>query len=310
MTAPRVGLVTVLYNSTGVLPDFFESLAQQDYPDFGLYVIDNSPDDASLRVAKALGNKHGFRTLSFVRNDENLGVAAANNQGIRLCLEAGCEYILLLNNDIQFPDPTLLSRMVGLADDEAENMIVPKIYYHDTGRIWCAGGRFNHWRGNATHYGNRKRDGHSFAVEGYTDYSPTCFMLIRRKVFQTVGLMDERFFVYYDDCDFVWRANKAGFKIRFWPKGKIWHKVSSSTGGTESLFSIYYSTRNRIFFIRKHFDLVHKVAAIAVVLATRAIKTAYYDWGKRARMWQALKDGFSVPLNSGEPQQWPEQGDC
>lgn len=293
---PRVGLVTVLYNSVDVLPGFFESLAKQDYPAYWLYVIDNSPNDKSFRVAEALAKQYGMTNITFIRNADNRGVATGNNQGIKPSLNAGCEYVLLLNNDIEFSDTRLLSRMVELADSNNEAMVVPKIYYHGTGLIWCAGGDFNCWRGTTRHRGDGERDGPAFDIDDYTDYAPTCFMLIRRAVFERVGLMDERYFVYYDDADFLWRANVAGFRLKHWADGKVWHKVSSSTGGAESTFSIYYGTRNRVYFIRKHLNGLKKIVSIIFLLSTRIVKALRYNSSQRAKMWQALKDGFAMRL--------------
>lgn len=293
---PKVGLVTVLYNSEDVLPDFFDSLAKQDYSAYWLYVIDNSPTDASLRIAQELAAQYRIHNVSFIRNTDNLGVATGNNQGIRLALEAGCEYVLLLNNDIEFKDAALLSKMIALADNQHEDMIVPKIYFHDTGLIWCAGGSFNTWRGTTRHRGEGQPDGPAFATDQHTDYAPTCFMLIRRAVFEKIGLMDEKYFVYYDDTDFVWRANAAGFRLKYWADGEVWHKVSSSTVGG-SLFSAYYATRNRVYFIRKQMGALHKYAALAFMFSTRLINFPQYNAAERAKIWQGIKVGLLMRID-------------
>ena len=292
----RVGLVTVLYNSEDVLPDFFNSLAKQDYSAYWLYVIDNSPTDTSLKIAQELAAQYQIQNISFIRNAENMGVATGNNQGIRLALEAGSEYVLLLNNDIVFTNPLLLSRMVALADGNSENMIVPKIYFYDTGLIWCAGGNFKRWRGTTSHRGGGLRDNEEFATDCYTECATTCFMLIRRAVFERIGLMDEKYFVYYDDTDFVWRANKTGFKLIYWAGGEVWHKVSSSTGGG-SLFSAYYATRNRVYFIRKQMGTLHKYAALTFTLLTRLVKMPQYRAAERTIIWQGIRDGFSMCIH-------------
>lgn len=297
---PKVGLVTVLYNSADVLPDFFESLAKQDYSDYWLYVVDNSPDDKSLRVAESLSKQYGIANISFICNADNLGVATGNNQGIKLSLETGCEYVLLLNNDIVFTDPLLLSRMIAFADDNEEAMVVPKIYFHDTGLIWCAGGSFNYWKGTTKHHGEGKPNGVEFDTSAYTDYAPTCFMLIRCVVFEKIGLMDEKYFVYYDDADFVWRANAAGFKLKYWARGEVWHKVSSSTGGSESTFTIYFGTRNRIYFVRKQLHGLQKIGTIFFLVSTRFIKAFRYNSLQRDKLWQGFKEGFSMQVRTAE----------
>lgn len=293
---PKIGLVTVLYNSEDVLPDFFDSLAKQDYLSYWLYVIDNSPTNASALLAQKLATQHQIHNISIVRNADNLGVATGNNQGIRLALEAGCKYVLLLNNDIVFQDTALLSNIVTLADHDHEDMIVPKIYYHDSGLIWYAGGHFEYWRGFIRHQGQNKPANTHAMSDRYVEYAPTCFMLIRAEIFKKVGWMDEQYFVYFDDTDFVWRAKNAGVRIKYWAGGEVWHKVSSSTGGEASAFSIYYLTRNRIYFIRKQMRTVHQSVAIPYLLITQIIKALAYNQSKRTALWNGIKDGFTMAI--------------
>lgn len=293
MTA-RVGLVTVLYNSPDVLPDFFESLANQNFADYWLYVIDNSPDDVPINTARELAQKWQMANVTFVRNEQNLGVATGNNQGIKRALDAGSDYVLLLNNDIVFPDTALLGNLVQHAEATGQPLIVPKIFFHDSGKIWCAGGNIDRQRGTTTHRGEGEADRGQYEQVETTDYAPTCFMLIKSAVFSAVGLMDEKYFVYYDDTDFVWRAQGAGYRITYWPFGQVWHKVSSSTGGYLSPFSVYYSERNRIYFIRKNFRGPAKIRALVFYLATRPFKWRLFSRSLRPRLFAAVIDGFKL----------------
>jgi GT2 family glycosyltransferase len=249
---PKIGLVTVLYNGKEVLEGFFESLGKQTYKNFILYVIDNSPNKDAYELAQKLSKQYNI-DAKFVYNNANLGVAKGNNQGIELALKDNCEYVLLLNNDIEF-GANVIADMVEYAEKNNENIIVPKIYYHGTNKLWMAGGYISKLKGTTIHRGDGEEDVGQYDNIEYINYAPTCFMLIKNDVFEDVGLMDEKYFVYYDDTDFVWRANKKGYKIVYYPLSKVTHKVSFSTGGNESLFSIYYGTRNRIYFIKKNFD--------------------------------------------------------
>jgi len=85
-------------------------------------------------------------------------------------------------------------------------------------------------------------------------------MGIRASVFERIGLMDERYFVYYDDTDFVFRCLKHGLRLVYQGSAELRHKVSSSTGGGGSDFSIYYYNRNRLFFIRKNYVGLERIA--------------------------------------------------
>jgi GT2 family glycosyltransferase len=293
----RVGLVTVLFNSADVLPGFFESLSRQNFDDYWLYILDNSLDALSFEAAEAEIAKYSMTNVTLIKNTDNIGVAAANNQGIELGLEAGCEYILILNNDIEFDDVNLFGNMMALAERSGDKLITPKMYFHDNGLIWCAGGEIRKWRGTVRHFGEMQADLPENSKTGYTEYAPTCFMLVHREVFERIGIMDEKYFVYYDDVDFVWRSNQAGYKLLYWAEGRISHKVSSSTGGDDSPFSIFYSNRNRLYFIRKNYSPLLKCFAVTYTLLTRLFKyVKYLNTSKSANFKKAMLAGMKMPL--------------
>ena len=138
-------------------------------------------------------------------------------------------------------------------DEHACELTVPLMYYAEPGaKVWCAGGKFrDDFALLPVHFGKDEEDRGQFGTAIPITYSPTCCTMIQRAVFERIGLMDERYFVYADDLDFMYRAMAAGLVTYFLPTVKLWHKVSSLTG-EESPFSQRYMTRNRAFFIRKH----------------------------------------------------------
>jgi len=298
----RIGVVTVLYHSDAVLEDFFASLAKQvsEAFDFRLYVIDNSPGDSGTRLSRELAQRHAI-DAQLIFNDANRGVATGNNQGIALALRDGCTHILLANNDTAFDAGTfagLLQALVGGQDRVA----TPKIVYHsDPQRLWYAGGHIEPWTLRTPHHGLKAVDRGQFDHCEYVGYAPTCFMLLDARVFATVGLMDERFFVYYDDTDFAWRLAREGQRIRFVAQCTVQHKVSTSTGGEASPFSVYYTNRNRVFFVRKHLRGLAKGTALAYVLMTRLPMSLKFSWPLVRRMWAGVRDGFRMPIERAHP---------
>lgn len=290
----KVGLVTVLFNSADVLPGFFESLSRQDLKNYCLYIIDNSLDDLSYNTSIQLIEQYGMKNVTLIKNSDNVGVAKGNNQGIQLSLENNCEYVLLLNNDIEFDDSALISKMLALAKNHNEKLIVPKIYFFDSGNIWCAGGDISNWKGTTTHRGEGEPDRGQYDTDGHVNYAPTCFMLIHKSVFEKIGVMDEKYFVYYDDTDFVWRANHSGFGIYYWAAGEVKHKVSSSTGGSGSTFTTYYAQRNRLYFIRKNFRFSMKIISLTYYFLTRLFKFDFFSKKMRGPFFSAIKDGLKM----------------
>jgi GT2 family glycosyltransferase len=245
----KIGLVTVTYNSAVMLEEFFASLDVQSYRKFCLISVDNASTDGTVPLLHAYSGTEKF----VIANCNNVGVAAANNQGIRAAIEVGCEYVLLINNDVVL-DPELLAELVrGLADHSCE-MTVPLIYFNEPrDRIWTAGGSFQPRLGFRVHHrGLDEEDRGQYTQPAKIDYAPTCCVLIRREVFGKIGLMDERYFVYADDVDFMYRARQAGVAMYYVPCGRLWHKVNGLTGGDVSDFSFYYNARGRALFLYKH----------------------------------------------------------
>lgn len=261
-----IALVTVLYKSDAVLTDFFKSLSCQSFVDYHLYLIDNSPSEATDEILNDLLNKYPVAAHTHIKNNYNLGVAAGNNLGIKSSLASDCTHTLLLNNDIVFDDTELLAKMYKQATEYDESLIVPKIFFHNSDLIWMAGGAFHKKRACTEHFGSEQKDGPKYEQPAYVNYAPTCFMLIANQVFQQVGIMREKYFVYYDDTDFIYRAVGVGYRIYFMPSIKIWHKESASTGGMASTFSIYYMNRNRLFFIKYNYTGFDYVRAMGLSL--------------------------------------------
>ena len=293
---PLIGVVTVLFNSDDVLPGFFESLARQRDVCFRLYVIDNSKTDSGSRISQELAARYNI-DVEIVFNNDNVGVAKGNNQGIELALQSGCNQILLSNNDIEFKDPDLISSMIAFGEKIGAEAVVPKIYYHsDPTRIWCAGGQFSVFSATTPHFGDGDQDQGQYDRERPVEYAPTCFMLLRSEVFSEIGMMDERYFVYFDDTDFLWRMKASGKQLYYWPHGKVWHKVSFSTGGSESIFSLYYGFRNRIFFIRKNYSKLAGKVSLAYIFATLVVKFIRFDRDRRDAVWRGVRAGFAMQL--------------
>jgi GT2 family glycosyltransferase len=244
----RIGIVTVTYNSSSVIQPFMDSLLKQSYANFLFYAVDNASSDTTLQLLAEYRDSR----LTVVANQGNVGVAEGNNIGIRAALEDGCRFVLLINNDTVF-DSDLISKLLDGFREYQCDMITPKILYFDPpDRIWCAGGAFTRWRASARHFGYGRKDNGRFNQARQVDYSPTCCMLIKKEVFERIGLMDAKYFVYFDDTDFCLRARQAGMRLLYFPEVRLYHKISSLTG-QGSAFAIRYLTRNHVYYSLKHF---------------------------------------------------------
>ncbi|MGL4533675.1 MAG: glycosyltransferase family 2 protein [Fusobacteriaceae bacterium] len=285
----KIGIVTVLYNSATVLEEFFQSLKKQTYKNYILYIIDNNSQDESLKICKNELINADFE-FKIIENSKNEGVAKGNNEGILKALEDNCDYILLANNDIKFKED-VLKKLIEAYEKTQEKIIVPKIYFEGSKKIWMAGGKFDNIRALTPHIGYKIEDNGQYNIEKKTTYAPTCFMIFDKEVFKNVGYMDELYFVYYDDSDYLWRCNEKGYQILYIPTIEIEHKVSVSTGGSDSNFTIKYINRNRLYFINKNFKSWNKIIAKSYFYGTRLIKSIGYNKIKRNSMWQGVKEG-------------------
>lgn len=289
---PKIGLVTVLYNSTDVLPEFFSCLAEQSYENYLIYIIENSPSQNSIEDAKTLAEKYKIPYKAIV-NLENLGVAKGNNQGINAALIDRCEFILLLNNDIEFGRDAI-REMVRFSTENNENIVVPKIFYAGSNIIWQAGGGVSKLTGVGYHVGINTKDNANFNKIQHYENSSTCFALIHTAVFKKTGQMDEKYFVYYDDTDFFLRANRRGYAVCYNPNIQVFHKVSHSTGGSNSAFSLYYGNRNLVYFFKKNFPVPIFILYTFILLAKSLIKLPILGKAGAKIVAKGLMDGFRL----------------
>jgi len=290
----KIGLVTVLYKSDNVLPDFFKSVANQTYKNYVLILVDNSPSIGTKKIIEELNILYNLPLLH-LEMESNIGVAAANNVGIRSAFLNECNDILILNNDIVFSQQHCFEDIILLS--RSHSIIVPKIYYYNSKIIWYAGGLLRRWFGFIKHIGIGKLDTQEYNIAKFTDYAPTCFAYVKKEVFDKIGLMDEKYFVYVDDTDFMYRATIAGYGIWYEPSLFIEHKVSQSTGGLMTDFSLYYDTRNKIYFSKKFNNLFLKFSSNFFAISF-AFYFAYKEKRKSAiaSVKKAVIDGFKMKV--------------
>ena len=238
----RIILITVLFNCEKHLSTFFKSLGDQDDKDFMIIIVDNNSQDTSRVYAEELAKKYHL-PHEFIDNDSNLGVAAGNNHGIQRALQLG-EHIVLINNDTSFKTDLVrnIRRRAIAIGIQAWTCLA---YLADTEERWYGGGYLSYWRARGIHY-DSKRSKKILEPEVVT-YAPTCLMYLHATVFSSIGVMDPRYFVYYDDTDFCYRMNLAKVSLIYDPSVCISHYCGGSTGGPLSAFSIRIGTR--IYFL-------------------------------------------------------------
>lgn len=291
----KIGVVTVTFGSGEVLPDFLASLAKQTYRNFVLIAVDNRSPDNTLAQLKTYPDCE----VIVIENNDNLGAAAGNNQGICAAIEAGCEYVLLINNDVVFGEDLFQRLLDGIVLHNC-HMTTPVMYYHDRPNIvWAAGGKFQSLFGYKCFvFGDQEVEKFDLRNDRPVQHTPTTCVLVRRDVFQKVGLIDERYFAYHEDTDWMLRAYRLKQSLYLLTGAKLLHKVSSLSGAGSD-FQVRFSTRNRAFMVVK---FLGRILSLPYTLAYRFLYVFRFLRGKDNYRMLKLKqsawtEGARLPGN-------------
>lgn len=222
---PSVHVVLLNYNAWDKTLSCLASLSASEHQPSAVILIDNhSTDDRSAQVLSR------YPRVEFIRNPDNLGFARGVNTGIRHALENGAEYIWLLNNDTVV-DTRALGLMLERIEQADDIAIVGGQLREVTGqqRIQSlGGGRFNRWLGLVVHC-------KQFSCLQKIDYVNGANMFLRSEALHSVGLFDERYFMYWEDVDLSLRMRRAGWRLAIAPDAIVHHEVSGTVGRTSPL---------------------------------------------------------------------------
>jgi GT2 family glycosyltransferase len=244
----KVYIIILNWNGKEDTIECLNSVLRMNYPNYEVVVVDNGSIDGSVGAIRKT-----FPQVMIIANQKNLGFAGGNNVGIRYALDQDSDFIFLLNNDTCV-DAELLNELVS-AYRSVHNpgFLGCKIFFYDKPDIvQHYGGRYAYndiLKGY--HYGEGEKDDGRFNDIVESEYVTGCAIIAHRSLLENIGLLDERFFVYWEDGDWCLRARAAGFKNYVAPSAKLWHKVSASNRNSSSV-NIFYTTRNRHLFAKKH----------------------------------------------------------
>jgi len=247
---PKVTIIILHLKNIQCLVDCVKSLNKITYQTYNLVIVHNGPENIALRNALSPISQHITKVID---TEDNIGFARGNNIGIRQALKDGAEYILLLNDDTEVL-PDFLTKLIEVAETQQDvGMLGPKILLYDQPqKIWFVGARFDQKACEIVTSGydqKGKREDTKF-VE--SDYVAGCALLVKKKVIEKIGLLDERFFLYWEDVDWGLRCINAGFNNLVVTHSLIWHKASASSGGMDSLPRVYHKVRSRLFMAKMY----------------------------------------------------------
>jgi N-acetylglucosaminyl-diphospho-decaprenol L-rhamnosyltransferase len=235
-------------------------------------IVENSANEAERsQIEGSFLHRERVRILS---PGKNLGFAGGVNFALGYFGIGSFDAFLILNNDTLIPVGTLRQLEKGLASS-GYDFVAPVIYgYPHTTSIWSKGDYYNRFTGLIFH--------HLMGfVPGNLYYLTGCCLLIPSWVFETLGSFDETFFMYGEDIEFCFRANRKGVKFGLVPEAKIFHKGTGSSGNN-SLFYEYHMNRS-------HLLLCARLA--------RTPKEAWFSWALKSialsmrAIWRVFRFG-------------------
>ena len=245
MNPNKICIIVLNYNGKKDTLECLESLSKLTFKKVTTLVIDNgSKDDSVLAI------REKFPDVPILETNENLGFAEGNNIGIRWALKKPFEWILLLNNDTVVA-PSFLEAFLETANQYPKAKILgAKIYlYDDPTRLDHLGGSWNESIGNFELI--RKTISDTQIESQVLDYVCGACLFMHRTVAETIGLLEPKFFLIWEEADYCFRAKRKGFEVRTSPNAKIWHKVSASFSGKKP-HTHYFWWRGRLLWIERN----------------------------------------------------------
>ncbi|CAM4015526.1 glycosyltransferase family 2 protein [Deinococcus marmoris] len=244
--SPTVTVVVINYNQTDLTLACLASLSALHTPLARVVVVDNGSFDDS--VARLQGHVPAADLLVL---PVNVGFTAANNAGCRFALQTGePAYVWFLNNDT-LVDPGALDALVNILRARPQVGAAASVLYDmGTDRVQAYGGGWiDLWAGRAQMFT-------APVPEERFDFVAGTSLLVRVTAIAQVGLLDERFFMYWEDADFSFRLRRAGWTLTVAPESTVWHLGGASTGVNtvkrKSVTFERYFSQSTVVFYRKH----------------------------------------------------------
>lgn len=258
---PRIAVVMVNWNGWSDTIAAHRSLLESLYAGWHLFVVDNASTDDSVARLSALGPG-----ATLIRHDRNAGFAGGSNVGIRAALAWDADYVFLLNNDAVVEHDTL-DVLIAAATRAPDDVLGCVVRFKPSDALQFFGSHASPYSGASVWF---EAAGDLWRLEQPTiesDFILGAALFAPARLFRDIGLMDERFFLTYEEVDWCYRARAAGSACRVVTAAKVGHLGSASMGASDAPLQAYFLQRNRLLFQERHGGVVFRLRGLRTAVA-------------------------------------------
>ncbi|OQY38307.1 MAG: hypothetical protein B6229_06220 [Spirochaetaceae bacterium 4572_7] len=283
MNNSNVAVILVNWNNYHDTIACLNSIKSLDYNNFSVFVVDNGSQNNSYSELENYSQAHNSFPLSILRSDENLGFAGGNNFAVNYIRNDNIDYYWFLNNDTEV-DKNSLSCLVEKAQSIKNiGAVGSKILTYSTNNIGSVGGVIDYHSGQGGSLGQTQDDVGQYDSISDVDYVSGCSLLVPVNICKLVGLMDDSYFLYYEDTDWSLRIRATGARTVQANDSIIYHKAGQSSGGDYSApFLLYYNIRNRFIMTKNNYSYFTKWGPLKY-LFSRSSKLLVNVWLRKDR---------------------------
>ena len=252
MVEALVYVIVLNYNGYEDTKKCIESVLKNTYSNFEVLIVDNaSVDDSETRL------REDFPQCVVLQTGSNLGYAGGNNVGIKYAVEKEAEYICILNNDTLVAED-MIEILVSHLKKFPQSIVGPATLFWKSNIIHSAGANIDFWRGisNIPYYSEKIENIRKNSIS--CDYLEGTCLMFSTKYIDTIGLLPEIYFMYFEETEWCWRAKKRGINVVCIPKAKLWHKGSASSNKVSGMKQ-RLEDRNRIIFEQRNASIAQRI---------------------------------------------------
>lgn len=258
MPPSKVSVVILQFNNSEDTIRCLESVKELDYDNLEVIVVDNASKVKHFNAVRFFvesQEKIGETRFKLITSRSNLGYAGGNNIGTKYALENSADYVLILNPDTTVKS-NLLTKLVETAKKNPKAGIIGTAINEGDRIVYC--GEIKWLKPELEHLTQkplpRRQAGKTRNLKP-DFYIPGVAMLISKRVFEKIGFLDEKYFLYFEDADYSLRAKKAGYNLGIEKKTMVYHQASASTSSLGAPLLLRYHYRNAHLFNAKNAPL-------------------------------------------------------